>query len=764
MFVTGVLAGCSQDNSVYNPSSGELNNPLSSITVPSGFSFSTTKVVKATVKVNDTFNGQSDYGVFLYGDDPSSVTDPTALATGNARNGSNFTASITVPAATDYVFVKTVTPANLYEVRAFAINSDNTVNADFTSSTLSSAKGTRSTVKRAPNNPSFDTSVFPTSIPAGISEKPASGDDNFGTYKITSGGTYSNLKGTYYISAPNQTVTISSMTNQNETLYIMPNTNVVLTSDPGLTTSVITIDAGATLTCNSGLQIQSSSKLYNRGTFVCNGTFTYNLSSVYNNGVFSVTKLESSGDGNSSGFYNYYALNVSENFTFNGGGTFINESGASATITGATYHKGDNEYFLNQGTYHTGTMSITASSVNNYNDCKLFVDGLLSFDAQHTLTNMAGSYLECGSLSMANNGAINMYQNSFLNVKGTTYFNSLRSSGNGINGVGTGYAVAELGTTTSYNCGDNSLYNGKLYIHVSNRQSITEHQNDNLYTYDKTSVSLSTGPDEHPNIVIASTDCNPGYNYTSTPKPTPFTQTYEAVYAMEDNYPSYGDYDMNDIVVYLKITGNGSDQSTNKLQSATITSKVLAYGVDYTNGYGVQLKNITFTGTGVESNSNGSVLVLKDDIAGYYRVNSSDRPSSLSEAITTAAITTTNTVNFATPIDATALIDNNVNFFSTVNKGEGVTEIHLKGYNHTGNTDRQHITVTSGNVDNRKENSVNCFETLSGWMWGMSFAKDSQWLWPYEHSGINKVYSKFSTWVESNNTQDTDWYKYRDGE
>ena len=61
MFMTGVLiVGCSQDNNVYNASSGELNNPLASITVPNGFSFSTTKVVKVTVKVNDTFNGKSD--------------------------------------------------------------------------------------------------------------------------------------------------------------------------------------------------------------------------------------------------------------------------------------------------------------------------------------------------------------------------------------------------------------------------------------------------------------------------------------------------------------------------------------------------------------------------------------------------------------------------------------------------------------------------------------------------------------------------------
>ena len=760
MFMTGVLiVGCSQDNNVYNASSGELNNPLASITVPNGFSFSTTKVVKVTVKVNDTFNGKSDYGVYLYGEDPASVSDPTALATGKARNGSNFTASITVPAATEYVFVKELTPNNLYEVRAFAINTDKTVNADFNSSISSLAKGTRSTIKRAPSNPSFDTSVFPTSIPAGTSEWTGNGD---GTYKITSGGTYSNLKGIFYISAPDQTITISSTNNQNMTLYIMSHTKVVLTNNLNLSSSVVTIDEGATLSC-SDQQIQQSTKLYNRGTFVSNGTFTYNLSSVYNNGIFSVSNLQSSGDGNSSGFYNYNTLNVSGDFTFNGGGTFINESGASATITGATIHQGSNEYFLNQGTYNTGSMSITASSVDNYNDCKLIVDGLLSFNAQHTLTNMAGSYLECGSLSMENNGLINMYQNSFINVKGTTSFKNLRNSGNGINGVGNNTALAELGTTSSNNCGGNSLYNGNLYVHVSNKQSLSANANDNLYTYDKTNVSLSTGV-EHPNLVIASTNCNPGYNYTSSPTPTPFTQTYEAVYAMEDNYPSYGDYDMNDIVVYLKITGTGSDQSTNKLQSATITSKVLAYGVDYINGYGVQLKNIAFTGTGVESNSNGSVLLLKDDIKGYYRVKTSDRPSSLSDAISTAAITTTNTVNFTTPIDATALIADNVNFFSTVNKGDGVTEIHLKGYNHTGNTDRQNITVTSGNVDNRKENNINCFETFSGWMWGMSFAKDSQWLWPYEHSGINKVYSKFSTWIESNNTQDTDWYNFRDGE
>jgi LruC domain-containing protein len=774
-----LLVGCNQDNSAYDPSTGEINNPMSSITIPDGFNFSTTKVVKATVKVNDQFNGKSNYGVYLYGDDPASTTVPTPLATGNAKSGTNFTASITVPAASKYLYVKTVTPNNLYDNMAFAINSDNTVNADFTAANTNAAKATRGTMKKTIPTITIPTTEYP-EMPTNLTELTSTNNQTVSgnSYKVSSSVSVGGNNGqdcTFYVSNPNgDAVKISGLTNMNIIIHVMPNTKCIIDRE-ALSSSTITVDNGAELSSTFlNFELNNSSKLFNRGTVTLT-TFADNISTVVNEGTFNVTHLKPINQ--NSLFCNKGTLNVSMDLTLSGGGTFYNDQNAVATVTTGTTLQNDGDVFINRGHFTTNYMDISAATKDNHNDCYMKVNTYFKISSQCIFTMDAGSYIECNRLQVTDNATLKLDANAYILASGTDLTN-IQTAGTGIIGISTtndsnnkiirGYA--DLGVTTAYSCNSASndkIFDGPLYIHTANAQNIAQsginisNGNDYIYyyKYNSSSVGLCT-INEYPDITISKTDCNPGVDHGKTPTPVAFTKTFEGVYAMEDNYPSYGDYDMNDIVVYMRITGQGSDQSTNLLQKATVTTKVLAYGVDYTNGYGLQLNKIAFTGTGVESNTNGSVLMLADNVKGYYRVKT-DRPATLAEAITTVTDSTTNDITFTTPINADSLNTNNVNFFSTVDKGSGATEIHLKGYKHTGNADRQHITVTSGNVDNRKENSIDCFETFCGSMWGMYFAKDSQWLWPYEHNGINKVYTKFGSWVESNGKENTDWYDYR---
>lgn len=78
--------------------------------------------------------------------------------------------------------------------------------------------------------------------------------------------------------------------------------------------------------------------------------------------------------------------------------------------------------------------------------------------------------------------------------------------------------------------------------------------------------------------------------YTDVVFPLDINTNTSYTYAMEDLWPNYGDYDMNDIVVSVtlasQITGNG------KVNKMTITANLEAIGANKALGAAFQLDNI----------------------------------------------------------------------------------------------------------------------------------------------------------------------------
>ena len=242
--------------------------------------------------------------------------------------------------------------------------------------------------------------------------------------------------------------------------------------------------------------------------------------------------------------------------------------------------------------------------------------------------------------------------------------------------------------------------------------------------------------------------------------------------AFEDNWPSKGDYDLNDMVVNYRYTFvfNAKNQAVEMAGDYT----VVAAGASFENGFGVQfpfspgiVSNATgqkfkdsfiqLMGNGLEAGQSKAVIIpfdntnaLISNYAGAYFVNT--KTSMPKVRGDTAHVN----IKFVTPIGPEILSNAPFNAFLISNKRRGY-EIHLPGYEATDKADKSLFGTAddSSNLAGRRY-----YLARDNAPWAISFTEKFDY--PTEESSITNAYLHFDDWVSSQGTLFADWYKNTD--
>ena len=122
------LAACA-DKDVYDPDKVRpivpVENPLGEdFVAPDGFDWSMITTVKLNIEVKDEFNGQYNYLIEVFTSNPLSDETATPLAAGYAKHGSNYVAEISIPKATEHLFIRQTDPKQRKEIFEYTVPQD----------------------------------------------------------------------------------------------------------------------------------------------------------------------------------------------------------------------------------------------------------------------------------------------------------------------------------------------------------------------------------------------------------------------------------------------------------------------------------------------------------------------------------------------------------------------------------------------------------------------------------------------------------------
>lgn len=248
----------------------------------------------------------------------------------------------------------------------------------------------------------------------------------------------------------------------------------------------------------------------------------------------------------------------------------------------------------------------------------------------------------------------------------------------------------------------------------------------------------------------------------------PSKDTYANI-AFEDNWPKKGDLDLNDMVVQYRYSFVSN--AKNQVVSMTGDYAVAAAGASFKNGFGVQLpvtasavqsvsgyklssgSYISMAGNGVEAGQSKAVIIPFDnhdlmvhnfDYAFFINtLNSKDKVTSQTASVT---------VNFASPLDASALKVAAFNPFLISNLRRGY-EVHLPGF---APTDKADSKLFGTDDDKTSVATGKYYLSADNQPWAINFT--DAFIYPVETANINQAYLHFADWARTGGTSYADWY------
>lgn len=248
----------------------------------------------------------------------------------------------------------------------------------------------------------------------------------------------------------------------------------------------------------------------------------------------------------------------------------------------------------------------------------------------------------------------------------------------------------------------------------------------------------------------------------------PSSSTFATI-AFEDNFPTKGDYDLNDLLVNYQYTFISN--ASNQVVELKGNFNVGAAGASFHNGFGVQLPvaasavssatgsqlisgYITLASNGVESGQSKAVIIPFDNHEaliknpdGSFFIN-----TMMSKDKVTNGKTATIDVNFSTPVAASTLTVSAFNPFLISNLRRGY-EVHLPGF---APTDKAQTSLFGTGDDSSTPATGRYYLSKENWPWAINFSEPFSW--PVETVPINQAYLHFSDWASSSGANYVDWY------
>jgi LruC domain-containing protein len=227
-----------------------------------------------------------------------------------------------------------------------------------------------------------------------------------------------------------------------------------------------------------------------------------------------------------------------------------------------------------------------------------------------------------------------------------------------------------------------------------------------------------------------------------------FPEDGKQIVAFEDLWPSYGDFDFNDMVLSNKVVI--AKNADNKLVDATFKVSIDAIGASLDNGIAMILYDnnktafssdiiASFSGDIALDPSNTNGFILTNDVfetINYRYQNNGSGPSGVPDTLEFTVMFSGDEEDFIPELY----------IFRTDDRGH---EVHRNGFPLTAtmNTDLFNTLDDAGD-----------FKSVTGLPWGMEIVTDSIWKNPIEKVDILLAYPKFEAWATSSGVNEPTWY------
>ncbi|PQJ10455.1 hypothetical protein CJD36_010795 [Flavipsychrobacter stenotrophus] len=675
-----------------NPVGGNVYNSVNDITAPTGFNWESSRMVPFVISITDARFSTANHSIAIYNGDP--FNGGSLLTKGSANTGSSFTSNLSLAKTINEVYIVKTSPDNSMIVNKVNVGGGVTMSFGETDPTVAAKKTAQRDMSTMDDCSSGCTRTITT---------------NTSNVDVNSGNVVC-------ITGSNITV---GFQNVNGGTIRVCGTNVTLQNlnFGGAATLLITAGASATASINFN---SSAASIINYGTltssFPLNGAFT-------NHGTYTST-----GDFN----LNSNAQTFINNGTMTVNGSFNNGSPSSSTNNGTLVVTGN--FQQNSG---------AAAFVNN---CSLTVNG--NYNQSSVVKNY--NLIKVAGTSTINSGTeLGMYNGAML--KTVNFINNAT-----VKGYGSTSLVKITGSTTIFNSG--AVANGALQICSSTTVGasyLTGGAANGCTLYIPTSGCNSEG-----NGTPAVTDTDgDGVSDALDAYPTDATKAYNSYYptaasggtlAFEDNWPSKGDFDMNDMVMGYRyqVVTNASNVVVKVIANYTLR----ATGGEYQNGFGVQFPvnraNVTnVTGATLEAGQAKAVMILFTDMrAEMANWNTVPGAATTPEKSYTVSFDVT-----SGPTLSTFGLTSYNPFIYNFGRGR---ETHLSAH---APTDLATASYFGTADDNSSVSASRYYVTATG----LPFAIDiptAPFNYPIERKDITQAFLHFGEWGTSGGTSFVDWY------
>lgn len=777
---TACITACVDDNKdLYDPSY-QTPNPMEDISAPAGFDWSSTNSIKFSVEVDDEFDGQYYYTVEILDKNPLEATaeDPyNTLAKGVAKKGEAYQTEVVSSKDIKYLYVRQTDPRGRDQIKQVEISeSTSHVQCSFTGT---SAIKTRALVATRGNNGGID-----------IPKRAEQSYDTNGAIPITSSSQVLEGGKAYIVTGKFQgKFKDTSLSNSNRaTVYIQGNwepaqaitqnyLDIIVLKGGTIEGTDLKLQNASNLTIQSGAKIKIARLEGNTQSTICNfgeievdNLLLNSFDLLYNGNKVDVKHNIDASKGGS--IHNFGELDVEKEIKLNTSSIVYNAAGSELEAEKYTAAGSKN---VNFGEMEFDTYDSGEAGGSLYNNCMLFVEhmkagGIIYLDhgviAEEKEDDKNKDYFEeADDIYFYDNAKLTLANSSMIKAEKIT-INS------GFSAIGEGDEASLLKVTDKLQIDNwSNKFSGKLYI--SGKISCSHKD---MY-HAGSEVIFSSKPD----III--TGCN-GKTELPDPAPEPSDPNFPIIvddnhnytYLFEDQWPLYGDYDMNDIVLEIKHRKTSIDK-WNKITELDLTIELTAVGaqkaiaaaimfdeipasvitqpVTYANNY----RPISFdlTDKNIEKGQDYAVVPLFDNAhalmerpAGSFvnTVSGSDNNQKDSKIINF-------TLRFdpASAPSSDAVNINKLNLFIITDRGSKRKEIHVAGYQPTklANTE-----LFGGNNDASSVNGKKYYISKDNLAWGIIVP--TQFKWPLEYTKIQNAYKQFAGWVTSGGVNNTKWW------
>lgn len=746
LYTLGVVLTMTLPACVRNTLQDEVPEGIAALAIPEQFDWSSMAPVSIQVIPDDAYQGKYHYTVEVYATNPIHDTAAVLLAKGVAKGFLPYERQLELPTALQRVYVRQLDPQKQQRVQAAAIQ-DGRIVCDFTSVQTESALSTfalraASTVEADPTPASAIQLSSNPQTDIRLSANTA--------YLIPEGTTYT---GRISFDSGASLYVEGVLDVGSDRLFQMQSNCKVVVQEQGLlrASENSTFQFWTGHLKNFGLvelgsiHLTSSALFTNMGIARLAGelSITDRSIQVQNGGVFSVLQARLT-----NGEVHNWGEWTTINQLYLNGASLITDG---AMIAGQLESVNANVR-INCGLHVLNEMQDNGS--------QYFIASGALFEVKRILAGGSRIQFDAQAWLLAEEVVFSPYASTF-------------------EGVGEGFGLATLGAVRPSNSGNSTMgyYKGLIEIECSQHE-VGKKGN---FVIPESMVLFSAQGESK--TVIPASHCNNDGNVVLPPVEEPEDPTFPIdvppsgsyTFIMEDNWPSLGDYDMNDLVVSLRIGYRINE--LNQVLEMTMETSLRAVGAKLRLGAAFQLDEVTpalieqveyqedyLTGGVFKLDSKGceldqqlAVIPLFDDV------------HTVLDSSMTGETTMINTfahepyfqpkdnrirIRFTEPVAADRLSIAKLNFFIVSDPkpdAEIRTEIHLSGYQPT---DKMNTFL----FGKRNDNSIHAsyYTSPGNLIWGLLVP--SQFDYSAEFKSITEAYPEFTRWCTSGGLEASDWY------